>query len=269
MSQSIRNFLMKQNSDPKTQQARSASTPLARTRWMTVVLWAAGIYNLIWGAAVVLFPSATLAWLHFPPQPTPQLWQCIGMIVGVYGIGYALAARDPLRLWPLVLVGLLGKVFGPIGFLQAALAGELPWSAGLICVTNDLIWWIPFAQIVYRGWCSAGGTRLGDRQPAADQIDHVAIPVTDVASAVEWYQRQFRCRVTYQDATWAMLEFANLRLAFVIAEQHPPHIAFSHPQASSFGPLKTHRDGTRSCYTADVAGNVIEMLQAEPVQERG
>ena len=72
------------------------------------------------------------------------------MIVGVYGVGYAVAARDPLRHWPIVLVGLLGKVFGPIGFLQAALAGDLPWSFGWVLVGNDLVWWLPFAAILWR-----------------------------------------------------------------------------------------------------------------------
>ena len=49
---------------------------------MRAVLKAAGIYNLLWGAAVVLAPAATLRLFNYPPQPTPELWQCIGMIVG-------------------------------------------------------------------------------------------------------------------------------------------------------------------------------------------
>ena len=61
------------------------------------------------------------------------------MIVGVYGLGYAIAMSDPIRHWPIVLVGLLGKLFGPIGFNWAASKGELPWNAGLTIVTNDLI----------------------------------------------------------------------------------------------------------------------------------
>ena len=36
----------------------------------------------------------------------PQIWQCVGMIVGVYGVGYLVAASDPLRHWPIVLVGM-------------------------------------------------------------------------------------------------------------------------------------------------------------------
>jgi hypothetical protein len=70
------------------------------------------------------------------------------MIVGVYGIGYGIAAFAPLRHWPIVLVGLLGKVFGPIGFLDAALRGEMPWRCGWLIVTNDLIWWLPFTALL-------------------------------------------------------------------------------------------------------------------------
>jgi hypothetical protein len=72
------------------------------------------------------------------------------MIVGVYGVGYAIAARDPVRHWPIVLVGLLGKVLGPIGFLDAALGGRLPWTFGWTIVTNDLVWWIPFGAILWQ-----------------------------------------------------------------------------------------------------------------------
>ena len=53
------------------------------------------------------------------PPNYPELWQCIGMIVGVYGIGYLAAAADPLGHWPITLVGFLGKMFGPIGFAGA------------------------------------------------------------------------------------------------------------------------------------------------------
>jgi catechol 2,3-dioxygenase-like lactoylglutathione lyase family enzyme len=96
-----------------------------------------------------------------------------------------------------------------------------------------------------------------------DRIDHVAIAVPDVAEAVAWYTKTFRCAVTYQDATWAFLDFENTKLALVIPEQHPPHLAFTSPDAASFGPLKTHRDGTRSTYVRDPAGNSVEIMAAD------
>jgi catechol 2,3-dioxygenase-like lactoylglutathione lyase family enzyme len=93
-----------------------------------------------------------------------------------------------------------------------------------------------------------------------DSVHHVAIEVRDIASAVDWYTRTFHCKLSYQDPTWAMVEFANLKLAFVLPGQHPPHIGFVHPEAERFGPLKPHRDGTRSTYVTDPAGNAVELL---------
>lgn len=124
-------------------------------RWMSRVLWAAAVYNVLWGGAVVLFPLAFFRWLRMEPPNYPQIWQCVGMIVGVYGVGYACAAAAPLRHWPIVLVGFLGKVFGPIGFVAAALQGELPWRFGVLLLGNDLIWWVPFGLILYRAYRAA------------------------------------------------------------------------------------------------------------------
>lgn len=125
-------------------------------RW---ILFAAAAYNLAWGAWVVLFPATAFNLIDLPPPRYPQIWQCVGMIVGVYGVGYAIAAFDPLRHWPIVLVGLLGKILGPIGFVDSALQGTLPWTAGWTILTNDVVWWVPFAAILHRAWrASAPGT---------------------------------------------------------------------------------------------------------------
>ncbi len=119
-------------------------------RWQQVTLVLAGVYNLAWGALVVLAPRATLEWLGLEPSSAlvEQLWGCIGMFVAVWGAGYLAAARDPLRHWPIVMVGLLGKVFGPIGFALALAQDALPISMGKTLLTNDLVWWIPFAWIL-------------------------------------------------------------------------------------------------------------------------
>ncbi|MFM7037845.1 MAG: alkyl hydroperoxide reductase [Planctomycetaceae bacterium] len=120
--------------------------------WARRTLLAAAVYNLAWGTFVILFPVLPFTWLGIAAPNYPGLWQCIGMIVGVYGIGYGIAAGNPVRHWPIVLVGLLGKIFGPIGFLNAAMNGEFPWSAGWTILTNDLIWWGPFAAILVHAW---------------------------------------------------------------------------------------------------------------------
>jgi hypothetical protein len=120
--------------------------------WAKGVLTAAAIYNLAWGLFVIPFPAAIFRIAGLNPPNYPAIWQCVGMMVGVFGVGYWIAARDPFRHWPIVLVGLLGKVCGPIGFVWAAIHGELPWLWGLTIVTNDLLWWLPFAAILYRAF---------------------------------------------------------------------------------------------------------------------
>ncbi len=110
--------------------------------WRAYRVWfyAAAVYNAIWGTVVVLWPNALFDLLHLARPNYPSLFQCIGMMVGVYAIAYWLIARDPVRYAALVWVGLLGKLFGPLGFVISALKGDLPWSFGWINVTNDLIW---------------------------------------------------------------------------------------------------------------------------------
>ncbi len=120
--------------------------------WARTTLLAAAVYNLAWGTFVILWPGLPFTWLGIAAPNYPGLWQCIGMIVGVYGVGYGIAAGNPVRHWPIVLVGLLGKIFGPIGFLNAAINGEFPWAAGWTILTNDLIWWVPFTAILLHAW---------------------------------------------------------------------------------------------------------------------
>jgi catechol 2,3-dioxygenase-like lactoylglutathione lyase family enzyme len=96
-----------------------------------------------------------------------------------------------------------------------------------------------------------------------DRMDHVAVPVKDIQIAIEWYRQRFRCNVLYRDESWAMIEFANIKLALVLPSQHPGHLSFVSPRASEFGELKLHRDGTRSVYVTDPDGNSVELLAAD------
>lgn len=99
-----------------------------------------------------------------------------------------------------------------------------------------------------------------------DRLHHVAISVRNINEAVDFYRSTFRCEITYQDATWAMLKFGNVGLALVLPEQHPPHLGFVTPAAHQY-PLKRHRDGTESVYISDPAGNAVELLSPESCPE--
>ncbi|WAC20614.1 hypothetical protein OVA24_04375 [Luteolibacter sp. SL250] len=113
---------------------------------------AAGIYNIAWG----LFATADPQWLFrfagMPPLNHPQIYACLGMVVGLYGILYLEVARVPERGWLLAAVGLVGKVLGPIGMAVLIFQGTWPLRSAILCLTNDLIWWIPFALYLRDSW---------------------------------------------------------------------------------------------------------------------
>lgn len=94
-----------------------------------------------------------------------------------------------------------------------------------------------------------------------DVIHHTAIQVADIAAAVAWYQDNFKCKIAYQDDSWAMLDFANTSIALVLPEQHPYHIAITKPDLSVYGQPTPHRDGTSSVYIKDPDSNTLEMLK--------
>jgi hypothetical protein len=131
--------------------------------WMRNWLLMAAFYNALWGAWVVLFPFHLFDLTHMARPNYPELWQCVGMIVGCYAVGYFFASFNAYRYWPVIAVGLLGKILGPIGFAKALIEGTFsPWF-GLNILTNDLIWWIPFTLMLkgaYEAYLSADNDRL-------------------------------------------------------------------------------------------------------------
>ena len=94
-----------------------------------------------------------------------------------------------------------------------------------------------------------------------DKIHHIAIQVESIAKSVDWYKENFDITVSYQDETWAMIDFENTSLALVIPEQHPFHFAIESKDAGSYGELTEHRDGTASIYIKDIDGNNVEMIK--------
>lgn len=117
-----------------------------------LLLKIAGIYNVLFGAVTIILPNLFFQMAGMALPTYPMIWQCVGMIVGVYGIGYWIAANDPNRHWPIVLVGFLGKIFGPVGFAWYLIKGAFPIKWGLLIIFNDLIWWIPFGLLLMKAY---------------------------------------------------------------------------------------------------------------------
>src|SRR5438067_9699011 len=82
-----------------------------------LILTLAAIYNIAFGLWACLWPRAFFNILEMPQPNYPGLWQCLGMVVGLYGVLYAHAARALDQAKLVIAIGLAGKLLGPIGLL--------------------------------------------------------------------------------------------------------------------------------------------------------
>jgi len=119
-----------------------------KLEYQKITLKIAAIYNIVWGAWVVLFPQHFFDLVGMERINHAMVWQGMGMVIGVYGLGYWWASYNPHRHWPIVMVGFLGKIFGPIGFIFNYLQGIVPFEFIYTLITNDFIWWLPFILIL-------------------------------------------------------------------------------------------------------------------------
>jgi hypothetical protein len=100
------------------------------------------------------------------------------------------------------------------------------------------------------------------------QFDHIAQQVPDIAEAIAWYRAHIpETKVLYQDATWGLVEAQGARLAFVLKDQHPNHLAWRVSEAEcerlaeEYGKeIKTHRDKTRSFYLEAPGERWVEII---------
>lgn len=113
---------------------------------------AAGLYNIAWGAYSALDPDWFFRYSGLTPLNHPEIFACLGMVIGLYGILYLEVARRPEQGFLLAAVGLIGKLLGPLGLLVLLVTGRWPLRASVLCLTNDLIWWIPFAIYLKHAW---------------------------------------------------------------------------------------------------------------------
>ncbi|HEX8170138.1 MAG TPA: hypothetical protein VF824_06330 [Thermoanaerobaculia bacterium] len=135
---------------------------MKRRRFHQVTFALAGAYNLAWGAYSALDPQWLFRYAHMRPSTYPEIFACLGMVVGIYGFLYWDVARDPEHGWRIAAVGLLGKILGPIGLVRLIATGAWPLKSAILCVTNDFIWWVPFAlylRDVYAGRGASSASR--------------------------------------------------------------------------------------------------------------
>jgi hypothetical protein len=131
------------------------ATEARRARYYRSVFALAAAYNLLFGGWAGFFPRSFFELFRMEFPRYPSIWACLGMVVGLYGLvyGYCALRLDAAR--PLIAIGLLGKVLGPLGWVLAVRSGEFPARTWPLIALNDLLWWLPFGAFLL------GGSRAG------------------------------------------------------------------------------------------------------------
>lgn len=143
------------------------TTAIGVPRVLRRALAVTGIYDIAVGAIAVAMPSRVLDYLGLSARSEPLLLQGLGLLVGIYGIAFLLASRDPLRHWPVVFAGFLAKGAGAVGAVLAMRHGRLPDRLALLVGAHDLVWLLPFAIIL---WYAARAFAAGDMPRSPRQL---------------------------------------------------------------------------------------------------
>ena len=100
-----------------------------------------------------------------------------------------------------------------------------------------------------------------------NKIDHIALVVDHIQDAAEFYSEKLNMDCLYSDSTWALLRNEHLKIALVLEDSHPCHIAIrceSKEQLEKKGNPNQHRDGSLYVYEVGPSGNAIEWIYYPP-----
>jgi hypothetical protein len=109
--------------------------PVAR-HW-PFIFWAAAAYNLMIGVPGLVAAGAN------------ETARVVSLLVCCFGLLYAMVARDPARLGPVLWTGVAGKVGVVAIMLPAVLSGKLPAAMGAV-LAGDALFTLAFLVFLLR-----------------------------------------------------------------------------------------------------------------------
>jgi peroxiredoxin len=146
---------------------------------MSAVLWLAAVYNILWATTNIALPTMVFEQVEMTP-PTPiEFWLGLNALVGVFGVGYAIAATAPFKHWAVVAMGLLSKLAATAGMAVAVFATKtLPLKFGYLTIVNDVIWLVPLALVLHGAWRArhpkAKPAKIAPTAPGREAAAHAA-----------------------------------------------------------------------------------------------
>jgi peroxiredoxin len=119
---------------------------------MTRFLCLAGGCHLLMGAFLAFWLSYLLGWLGLAVPNYHGVWQIGGAVLASLGAGFIAASINPLRHWPIALVGLLSSAGVGAGLVLSVTDSQLGWAAGCGSATYFLACCVPFGLVLNRAY---------------------------------------------------------------------------------------------------------------------
>lgn len=119
-------------------------------KWYRLALVVASLQCLFWGVFILALPERSALAYGFGRVPKELfLWQGTGLIIFLFGVGYGIAATNPVQHWAVILIGLMAKSLGPVGMLWSVIQGEVSKNVLFLIPINDVVWWLPFSVMLF------------------------------------------------------------------------------------------------------------------------
>jgi hypothetical protein len=117
--------------------------------WMRWVLLSAACYHLLFAVWSNCWPHLWFDWLGVARPNHVIMWRGMGLVVGLLGLSFLLAATNPVAHWLVILIGFVKFSIGILGFGLKIMQGSAPIQTFWIMAIDDLIWWGPFLWILW------------------------------------------------------------------------------------------------------------------------
>jgi len=125
-------------------------TEQALLPWMRFVLRVAGGFNLLAGAGMIGLHHEGFKLLGVSKPAVALPVQVMGILVGLFGVGYLMVARNPVENRNILLLGTLSKAISSVVAFWYVLMGRLPWWFAIVVLLADVIYVPPFCAILAR-----------------------------------------------------------------------------------------------------------------------
>ena len=125
--------------------------------WMSYLLYFAGTYNLLVMLTLLALYHEALRTLGIEKPNLLLFVQLVGILVGLFGVGYLIVARNPVENRNVLLLGFLSKFLGTILGLAYFALGKVPVTFLVLLIFSDIVYLPPFWIILRRLYRIAGG----------------------------------------------------------------------------------------------------------------